>query len=213
MAFAGIRAFLELGDGAGGKVNVSTYLDGITPSSDTDELDGTTFQPGVAAPTKSIIAGFRTRALSLSCKWTPEAEVFFTGIEGKTGLSYAYGPLGNTAGMTGISGVCNCLSWTGPLSTVDGITTATCELRCDTRVLGVFDASGGVVPAAAATGATAGTPGTFTPPGAATPSNLGAMAAVVASPTTAWTTGQHVITGDAQHAFWDGTQWMVGNGV
>jgi hypothetical protein len=211
MAFAGIRAFLELGDGAGGKVNVSTYLDGITPSSDTDELDGTTFQPGVAAPTKQIIAGFRTRALSLSCKWTPEAEVFFTGIEGKTGLPYTYGPLGSDAGMTGITGICNCLSWTGPDSKVDGVITATCELRCDTRELGVFDGSGVVTPAPAATGATAGTPGSFTPAGAATPANQAALASVVASPLTAWTTGQHVITNDAQHASWNGTGWIVGN--
>ena len=211
MAYAGIRAFLELDSSTGVPTDVSNWLDGITPSSDTDELDGTTFQPGVAAPTKQIIAGFRTRALSLSAKWTPEAEVFFTGIEGKSGLKYAYGPLGSDTGMTGISGVCNCLSWTGPVSTVDGITTATAELRCDTRILGVFDASGGVVPATAATGATAGTPGTFTPAGALTPSNNAAMTGLTATPATAWTSGQYVATGDAQHQHWNGTAWVVGN--
>lgn len=211
MAIAGIRAFLQLDSGAGVPTDVSHFLDGITPSSDTDELDGTTFQPGVAAPTKEIIAGFRTRALSLSCKWTPEAEVFFTGIEGKAGLAYAYGPLGSDAGMTGISGVCNCLSWTGPVSTVDGITTATAELRCSTRELGVFDGSGAVIPAVPATGATAGTPGTFTPAGAATPSNLAAMSSVTASPTTAWTTGQYIATGDGIHCHWNGTAWITGN--
>lgn len=211
MAYAGIRAFLELDDSTGVATDVSNWLDGITPSSDTDELDGTTFQPGVAAPTKQIIAGFRTRALSLSAKWTPQAEVFFTGIEGRTGLNYAYGPLGSDTGMTGIAGVCNCLSWTGPVSTVDGITTATVELRCDTRILGTFDATGAVIPAVAATGATAGTPGSFTPAGAATPSNLGAMTGITASPTTAWTTGQYVATGDAVHCHWNGTAWMTGN--
>jgi hypothetical protein len=214
MAFAGIRAFLELSDGGapGTKVDVSNWLDGITPSSDTDELDGTTFQPGVAAPTKQIIAGFRTRALSLSAKWTPEAETFFSGIEGKTGLSYTYGPLGSDTGMTGITGVCNCLSWTGPISTVDGVITATCELRCDTRVLGTFDATGVVTPVgAAATGATAGLPGTFTPSGAVTPANQAALGSVVASPAAAWTGGQYVATADAQHVFWDGSGWMVGN--
>lgn len=206
MAFAGIRSYLKV-DG----VDVSNWLDGITPSSDTDELDGTTFQPGVAAPTKQIIAGFRTRSLSLSAKWTPEAELFFSGIEGKTGLAYAYGPLGKDEGMTGISGICNCLSWTGPVSTVDGVITGTVELRCDSREVGLFGADGEVVPVAPATGATAGTPGTFTPSGAATPTNNAAMSAVVASPTSAWTTGQHVVTGDAQHQFWNGTTWMVGN--
>ena len=216
MAHAGIRAFLEINDGAtapGAMVDVSNMLDGITPSSDTDELDGTTFQPGVAAPTKQIIAGFRTRALSLSCKWTPAAETFFSSIEGKTGLAYNYGPLGNDTGMVGITGICNCLSWTGPISTVDGVITATCELRCDTRVLGTFDATGVVTPTggATATGATAGNPGSFTPGGAPLPANLAALSGVTASPATAWTTGQHVVLGDAQHAFWNGTQWMIGN--
>jgi len=213
MAVAGIRTYLGLDSGAGVKTDVSHFLDGITPSSDTDELDGTTFQPGVAAPTKEIIAGFRTRALSLSAKWTPEAETFFSGIEGKSGLNYFYGPLGKDAGMTAISGVCNCLSWTGPVSTVDGITTATAELRCSTRVLGVFDASGGVVPPVTATGATEGTPGSFTPAGAMTPSNLAGMTGVTASPTAAWAGGSYVATGDGIHCHWTGSAWVTGNSV
>jgi hypothetical protein len=69
--------------------------------------------------------------------------------------------------------------------------------------------------AAAATGATAGTPGTFTPGGAAAPANLaalqGATPAVVASPATAWTTGQHVLLGDAAHAHWDADSWETGD--
>jgi hypothetical protein len=68
---------------------------------------------------------------------------------------------------------------------------------------------------AAATGATAGTPGTFTPGGATTPANLaalqGATPPVVASPATAWTTGQHVVLGDAAHAFWNSTAWTAGD--
>lgn len=146
MAHAGIRTFFRLDNGAGTPVptDISHYLDGVTPSSDTDELDGTTFQPGVAQPTKDIIPGFRTRGLSLSVKWTPAAETFFSSIEGKSGLNYDYGPLGKEVGMTGITGLCNCLSWTGPVSTVDGVITGTAELRCSTRNVGTFDASGEV---------------------------------------------------------------------
>lgn len=62
----------------------------------------------------------------------------------------------------------------------------------------------------AATGAIAGTPGTFTPTGAAAPANLAAMAPVVATPTTAWTTGQYVATADAAHVHWSGTAWATG---
>jgi hypothetical protein len=60
--------------------------------------------------------------------------------------------------------------------------------------------------------ATAGTPGTFAPP-SAMPANLAALQAssIVASPATAWTTGQHVLLGDASHASWNGTAWVAGD--
>ena len=68
---------------------------------------------------------------------------------------------------------------------------------------------------APATTATAGTPGTWngTPP--SSPANLiaGVPNAVVASPTSAWTTGQYVQTGTAGaggRAFWNGTAWVAG---
>ena len=67
--------------------------------------------------------------------------------------------------------------------------------------------------AAAATGATAGTPGAFTPSGAVVPANLaalqGASPAVVASPTTAWTTGESVNLGTGS-AHWDGSAYVAG---
>jgi len=65
--------------------------------------------------------------------------------------------------------------------------------------------------AVVATGATAGTPGQFTPAGAAAPADLAAMAGLTALPATAWTTGQHVITADTQHCHWDGAAWASGD--
>ena len=62
----------------------------------------------------------------------------------------------------------------------------------------------------AATGATAGSPGTFTPSGADVPADLAAMTGIVASPATAWTTGQHVVLDDASQAYWDGAAWVAG---
>jgi hypothetical protein len=61
-----------------------------------------------------------------------------------------------------------------------------------------------------ATGATAGTPGTFTPAGATAPADLAALAGVVATPATAWTTGQSVILGDTSAAHWTGAAWAAG---
>lgn len=62
----------------------------------------------------------------------------------------------------------------------------------------------------AATGATAGTPGYFTPSGATTPANLAALAGLTASPASNWTTGQYVITADLLSANWNGTTWVAG---
>lgn len=61
-----------------------------------------------------------------------------------------------------------------------------------------------------ATGATSGTPGSFTPAGAYAPPNLAGMTGITASPTTAWTTGQYVTLGDGSKAHWDSDSWEVG---
>jgi hypothetical protein len=68
-------------------------------------------------------------------------------------------------------------------------------------------------PVVPATGATAGIPGTFTPPGSTPPADVAGMAGLVASPTSAWTTGQYVQTGTAGtggRAHWSGTGWVAG---
>lgn len=138
MAVKGAGASFKLDNASNVLTDISTYLDGIDGSSDADELDGTTFQPNVAAPIKDIIAGFRTRGYTLSGKWSPAAETFFSGIEGSNGLDYEYGPDGTTSGKSKISGLCNCLSYSGPQSSIDGITTFTAELRVTTRVVGTY---------------------------------------------------------------------------
>lgn len=68
-------------------------------------------------------------------------------------------------------------------------------------------------PVVPATGATAGIPGTFTPPGSTPPANVAGMAGITASPATPWTTGQFVQTGTAGAAgrsSWSGTDWVGG---
>jgi hypothetical protein len=69
--------------------------------------------------------------------------------------------------------------------------------------------------AVAATGATAGSPGSWTP-GGSTPPNDAADATtdgIIASPTTAWTTGQYVqgsTVGLPGQMYWDGSAWVSG---
>lgn len=62
----------------------------------------------------------------------------------------------------------------------------------------------------AATGATAGTPGAFTPAGCDSPDKLAELVGVTASPATAWTTGQYVLLGDGTFAHWVGAAWAAG---
>jgi len=62
-----------------------------------------------------------------------------------------------------------------------------------------------------ATGATAGAPATWTPAGARARYNLADLAGIVATPGTAWTTGQYALLQDATHAYWNGSAWVAGN--
>ena len=64
--------------------------------------------------------------------------------------------------------------------------------------------------AVAATGATAGSPGFFTPSGANPPANLAALSGITATPATNWATGQYVITADRLAANWTGSAWAAG---
>jgi len=71
----------------------------------------------------------------------------------------------------------------------------------------------GAPPPAPATGATAGIPGTWTPPGSIPPASAGAAAGIVATPSTPWTTGQYVqgtVAGAAGRMTWSGTNWVGG---
>jgi hypothetical protein len=61
-----------------------------------------------------------------------------------------------------------------------------------------------------ATGALAGSPGSWTPAGSWGPYSLATLAPITASPLTAWTTGQCVILGDNSQAHWNGTIWAAG---
>lgn len=133
MAHAGVKTRFKLENSTGTLTDISTYLDSVQGSSDTEFLDGTTFQPDVVgSAVKNEIPGFATKGLSLSGKWTEAAEAFFSAVEGMQNLSYEYKP--DDPNITGqITGLCSCGSYSGPQSSVDGIITFTVELRVSTR--------------------------------------------------------------------------------
>jgi hypothetical protein len=134
----GTGAWLQIDDAGGNLTNAHQWLDTVNEGSDTEELDGTTFQPNVAAPIRSIVPGFRTRSMSLTGKWSGPAELFFTSIEGFQNLDYVYGPDGNVTGKTKISGIATCLSYSGPQQTVSDIISFNVEMREETRLVTAF---------------------------------------------------------------------------
>jgi hypothetical protein len=84
---------------------------------------------------------------------------------------------------------------------------AASELTIDWNLTGPPTVSTGAV---AATGATAGVPGYFTPSGCTTPANLAALTGITASPATSWAAGQYVITADLLANNWNGSAWAAG---
>jgi hypothetical protein len=89
--------------------------------------------------------------------------------------------------------------------------TLTARLPMPDEVIEFFETAG------AASGATAGTPGTWTPVGSTPPSNAAAAnaAGITASPATTWTTGQYVqgsTSGSTGEMYWDNTatDWVAG---
>jgi len=68
----------------------------------------------------------------------------------------------------------------------------------------------GTAAAPAATCATAGSPGTWTPAGAAPCPLFQQMDTITASPATAWGTGEYVVLGDGSEAYFGGVAWTSG---
>jgi hypothetical protein len=133
MAHVGVKTRFKLDNASGTLTDISTYLDSVQGSSDTEFLDGTTFQPdAVGSALRNEIPGFATKGLSLSGKWTEAAETFFSAIEGRQNLEYEYKPDDPNVNSS-ITGTCSCGSYSGPQSSVDGIITFTAELRVQSR--------------------------------------------------------------------------------
>lgn len=94
-----------------------------------------------------------------------------------------------------------------PFDLLNGDAGAASEVQIDWNLLQTPSVDTGAV---SATGATAGAPGYYQPSGANVPANLAALTGVTASPTTAWTVGQYVVTADLLAAHWSGTAWVIG---
>lgn len=125
-----------------------------------------------------------------------------TGSTTKDGSGWGVGPFDVVRDENGLA---------GPLATVidsgDHM-----HLELTTVAPPATDDSGAQALGTPATGATAGSPGTYTPAQSYGPENLAELQAsgITASPNTAWTTGQYVTLRDGSLAHWDGAAWVAG---
>lgn len=137
MAHTGRKVYLKLNG-----TNVSAYFDNVSPSNNTEEFDGTTFQPDVAHPVKTTLYGFNDKRLPLTGKWTAAVEQFFngtSGLDGAENVEYVYGPLGHATGQPRIHGQGNVGKYSGPQASVSGVITFTVEVAATTQTADVFD--------------------------------------------------------------------------
>jgi|KBSMisStandDraft_5_1062788.scaffolds.fasta_scaffold00625_7 hypothetical protein len=177
---------------------VAASLNKWTLNAATDKADVTAFGDS----NKQYVVGLKDVKGSLGGWFDDMDDALFTAADAGTPVDLELFPVDTLTG----------LSWKGP---------AYLDASIDVPANGGISISGDFVAAGnwtrtwpavvAATGATAGTPGTYTPAGAQAPANITQMGSVVASPTTAWTTGQSVVTADAGHVHWSGTAWVAGN--
>lgn len=137
-ALAGVGASLKVDSAVNVLTEIATYLTDISGDVTTDELDGTTFQPGATTPTKFIVFGATERTMSITGMWVPAAETFFSAIDGLQDLDYEYGPEGTAGGKTKISGKLNAGGWSGPQQTVNGLITFTMTFKITSRTVSTF---------------------------------------------------------------------------
>lgn len=131
------------------------------------------------------------------------AEVTFTvtGAQSKDGNAWGAGPYSVTRNTAGVAGPLNTAIPTTRHLHLERVTVAPPTEVCGAIALGV-----------PATGATAGTPGTYTPANSYGPANIAAAptAGITASPATNWTSGQYVVMRDGNPMNWNGTSWVAG---
>lgn len=121
-----------------------------------------------------------------------------TGAATKTGSGWGVGPYNVVSDGAAAAPLANAIT-AGDHLHVQYTTIAPPDPSCDCNSSG-----------AKASGATAGTPGTWTPVDTYAPANLADTTGVTASPATAWTPGQYVVLEDGTFAHWTGTAWAAG---
>jgi hypothetical protein len=123
-----------------------------------------------------------------------------SGAKSKDGSAWGVGPYNVTRDETNLPAPLNVAIDSNDHLDMELTTVAPPDAACGSVALGT-----------PASGAEAGTPGTFTPDNSYGPESFADLGALTADPITPWTTGQHIVLRDGSLAHWDGTAWVVGS--
>jgi hypothetical protein len=136
----GIGTSLKIDDGGSPPVptEVANWCMNIDFATTVDEVEATTYQPGVPNPVKMTETGFTNSLITLTVKYSDAAWLFFTGIAGLIGLAFAYCPGGEVPGKAETTGVCDVHLVGDPKAAPLALSSFEVQLRCTSRTPGTF---------------------------------------------------------------------------
>lgn len=114
---------------------VAHWCTDIAADVDQDSESVSLFNPGGSLALKITNYGAISRGYTLSVKWKPENEVFFSALAGSLGVPFEFSPRGTAVGNHQLSGGVNVGGWAGPGGTASGSLDATITLAVSTTVL------------------------------------------------------------------------------
>lgn len=117
---------------------IAIYLNDLGADASSDELDGTVFSPGALIAPRITLFGATNRGYTLSGRWEPTIETFFTALSGVQNVPYQHSPEGTAIGKVMIFGSVNVGAWSGPIQEVNGVIGFTIPLKVNTRTSSVW---------------------------------------------------------------------------
>lgn len=112
---------------------IATWLSDLGADASPDEITAAFFNPGQTLPEKVTVYGAVTRAYTLTGRWSPTAETFFSALQGLTNVAYEHSPEGTAVGKVRIYGTVNVGAWSGPQQAADGYIGFSIDLSIVTR--------------------------------------------------------------------------------
>jgi hypothetical protein len=132
---AGIGSFKLRHPSTGIMTEVANWCTDIASDASQDSEEVSLFNPGGLLALKVTNYGAISRGYTLSIKWKPENEVFFSALAGSLNVPFEFSPRGTAIGNTRLSGAVNVGGWAGPGGSASGSWDATITLAVATNVL------------------------------------------------------------------------------